>query len=851
MGLANGRLPGNYRAKVLVNNDPDLFGRVKVWIPDIMPELEEIPENCLWAYPANNPMGGRNEIEETETQYYNGSCYIPAVGSYVWVFFEGMNINTPFYFGSLDIQCSPVLSENQSGSEPWNKWTIFKSKEGRCIVISDDPSDCRVEITGKKRNINTPPAGDIDSVFEIQENQTTILLEETDGNERLLIKTHKGDYINVDVSNQKLNAYFKKGIDIKSDGNINISAGRNINLKASKQMYVTGSALTHIKSSGIVAIDGSQTRIQQGMAQMAVKANPNGERSTNATGTPANHSPNSQEGGGLGFDSAQKNALAWSDSQSTEGNIGDASGGTGPPDPSFAPSNNDFQNLGKSYSTWLTNTPVNTWQSFKDQNGLPQMQVMRRGTGILDFRLPGTTEVLKSFHIPTSISALGLNFDVSGIAGDILTSFGKALWDGAKDLLGFHMEGFMQKFGGMIPKITLPKIFNISQWGNSINGLGDINSTGWKNFIPKLVDFSSLGDSFLGWANTAKRGVLNAFYDQAGNVMGNVMTNWSSKTRKLSFSFFDANGQNPSKVLSIGENNFKNKSIIQTLGSSLWSEGKDKLGSFMSYYMGMSSGKLKPPDYNNLLPIDWKPDDIIPPPPGNPQLPTAPSWMYSAVGDVKNFISVTTADVYIDWPGNETHGQILYGYRIKYRVLAQNAYELSFEKPNHSQKSCNLDYEIYDTSYLAGVLWDWADSNIRSSWEGTYNRNPPVIPPDPPPEPSSGEWTYTDAQAPRWVQDIVDPFFSSYINNTGIANGVFEVWPGQEAPGSALHDYRFKKSKHCGGRYTLTWSKSPTFHDHPSQRISINQTYAERAQILWAWADVTIRQTWGAYYATN
>jgi hypothetical protein len=34
-------LSGIYRAKVVDNKDPDQYGRVKVYIPDFMPEIED------------------------------------------------------------------------------------------------------------------------------------------------------------------------------------------------------------------------------------------------------------------------------------------------------------------------------------------------------------------------------------------------------------------------------------------------------------------------------------------------------------------------------------------------------------------------------------------------------------------------------------------------------------------------------------------------------------------------------------------------------------------------------------------------------------------------------------------
>jgi hypothetical protein len=220
---------GNYRAKVVENKDPQKFGRVLVWIPDLMPEVSD--NKGIWARPANNPLGGRN-MEGDSSHHYMGSSYIPAKGSWLFVFFESGNINRPYYFGALDLENTKVLPENQLGSNYQKKWTIFKSHEGRTIVISDDSDDARVEITGKKRQINTPPTGDTASVYTIDNNQTVILLDERDGKEKLLVRTRKGDFFHIDIDQQKLQAYFKDEIVIKSDKNILITAKESFHIKA-------------------------------------------------------------------------------------------------------------------------------------------------------------------------------------------------------------------------------------------------------------------------------------------------------------------------------------------------------------------------------------------------------------------------------------------------------------------------------------------------------------------------------------------------------------------------------------------------------------------------------------------
>jgi len=225
---AVGQLYGFYRAKVVDNDDKEDFGRVLVWIPDVMPFLPDTAG--LLARPANNPIGGRNE-EDGDDNNFMGTSYIPRNGSWIWIFFEGGNANRPYYFGALDLENAKVLPEVQLGSTN-DKWVIFKSHDGRAITISDDPDDARVEITGKKRNIAEPPSGDTGSVYTIDGNQTTILLDERDGKEKILLRTYKGDFLHLDVDEQKLQAYFKDDIHIKSDNNIYISAKEEFHIKA-------------------------------------------------------------------------------------------------------------------------------------------------------------------------------------------------------------------------------------------------------------------------------------------------------------------------------------------------------------------------------------------------------------------------------------------------------------------------------------------------------------------------------------------------------------------------------------------------------------------------------------------
>jgi hypothetical protein len=250
------KLNSIYRAKVVNNKDPQKLGRVMVWIPDVMHEVSQ--DKGLWAMPANCSVGGRNK-EEGQDNNYMGSCLVPKKGSYVFVFFECGNLNRPFYLGSLELDSSKSLPECQVG-EYQDKWVIFKSHEGRCVVISDDPSDARVEITGKKRQLSGPPDGDTGSVYTIDGNQTTILFDERSGKEKILIRTHKGDFLHIDIDERKL--------QVKFESDITIESGTAIHLKAPS---------IHLNADSAINLDGGVINENCGAAQAMP---PEGDRDT-------------------------------------------------------------------------------------------------------------------------------------------------------------------------------------------------------------------------------------------------------------------------------------------------------------------------------------------------------------------------------------------------------------------------------------------------------------------------------------------------------------------------------------------------------------------------------------------
>jgi len=222
------RWDGFFRGKCINTVDPNYQGRIKIWVPDIMPNIDDT--TGLWARPANNALGGRNSVEDGDDHDYQGSCMIPPQGSWLYVFFENGDPSEPRYLSGGDYGQGKVIDECQQGNEYWKKWVPIKTRQGRIIIFSDDADDERVEITGKKRIIAGPPDGDGSAVYTIDGNQTTVLLDERKGKEKVLIRTHKGDYIHVDVDERMLQCYFKNDIRIQTDGNFHLNVAKNFTL---------------------------------------------------------------------------------------------------------------------------------------------------------------------------------------------------------------------------------------------------------------------------------------------------------------------------------------------------------------------------------------------------------------------------------------------------------------------------------------------------------------------------------------------------------------------------------------------------------------------------------------------
>jgi hypothetical protein len=233
------------------NND---YGAVRVFIPDIMTIDDPVYDPSkmgLIAFPANNPVGGRND--QNDGSYGWGTVMVPRVGDWVWVFFEAGDPSKPFYFSALNIKNTKLPPENRDVTEPHKVYTLLKTYDGRSIIVSDSSDVQRIELTGKYRNGNAEePDGDDTDPYTIDDNQTTILFDERSGKEKILIRTHKGDFLHIDVDEQQLQAYFTDDIVIKTDANLHLQVANDVHFKVGGNMYTEIDKDKHCTVSGSI-----------------------------------------------------------------------------------------------------------------------------------------------------------------------------------------------------------------------------------------------------------------------------------------------------------------------------------------------------------------------------------------------------------------------------------------------------------------------------------------------------------------------------------------------------------------------------------------------------------------------
>lgn len=120
-----GEFFGKYRGTVDDNNDPEMKGRLKLKIPDV---LKDVPST--WAEPCV-PLAGLSSSPM-------GVYMLPPVNAGVWVEFEQGDPNFPIWVGCRWGTASDVPPLAHEGSSPSTN-IVMQSAGQHTLVISDLP----------------------------------------------------------------------------------------------------------------------------------------------------------------------------------------------------------------------------------------------------------------------------------------------------------------------------------------------------------------------------------------------------------------------------------------------------------------------------------------------------------------------------------------------------------------------------------------------------------------------------------------------------------------------------------------------------------------------------------------
>lgn len=195
-------LHGIYVGVVMMNNDPEGLGRVKVRIPRFS-DVE--PTN--WARVVTF-MGGMNR----------GAVFIPEVEDEVLVMFENGDIMNPYVIGALHNGQDVAPYANQDGG---NNLRTIKSRSGHQITMDDTPGAERIELVDKTMT------------------------------NRIMIDAATNAITITSTGNMDLNA---------PSGKITLT-GTDITLMASGKIEMTSGADYSVKASGNVDVKGTQINL--------------------------------------------------------------------------------------------------------------------------------------------------------------------------------------------------------------------------------------------------------------------------------------------------------------------------------------------------------------------------------------------------------------------------------------------------------------------------------------------------------------------------------------------------------------------------------------------------------------
>jgi hypothetical protein len=124
--ISDDKFYGNYRGKVVGNDDPDKKGRVQVRIYPLYSGTQDV--DLPWAVPAMPLFCGAASGQ--------GALCIPDIGSWVWCFFERGEYTQPVYFAEAGNGATGVPDVTH-----YPQRRVLYTKEGLYIAFDDSSKE--------------------------------------------------------------------------------------------------------------------------------------------------------------------------------------------------------------------------------------------------------------------------------------------------------------------------------------------------------------------------------------------------------------------------------------------------------------------------------------------------------------------------------------------------------------------------------------------------------------------------------------------------------------------------------------------------------------------------------------
>jgi hypothetical protein len=229
---------GMYRGMVVDLQDPYLAGRIRV---QVYPMLEGVDSLLLpWAVPAMPLSSGAGQGI--------GSFAVPALGSFVWVFFENGDIYQPVYFAEAQTATMGIPAE-AAINYPFTKVLRFPSG----IAISVNDTLGTIQISHPKGTITII---DTDGKFAVNAVDDIIL----------------DSVKNVNVGGLVISIVAVADVSVQAGGKISITAVGNVDVKATGNATVEAVINADVKAGGTATVEATGKTTVKSAVEVDVQA---------------------------------------------------------------------------------------------------------------------------------------------------------------------------------------------------------------------------------------------------------------------------------------------------------------------------------------------------------------------------------------------------------------------------------------------------------------------------------------------------------------------------------------------------------------------------------------------------